>query len=148
MAHIYHRLTDLAVNPPAIAAGYVYLSDYLKDRQIVQEGDCRVVELYADIPNILMFQDGLSFQPHHGYWQSCRREQDDSVGLSQEALDVMRSVYIDQEVPQWFYDTYQRADGSWDVEAIKATLGFYVDANRPGPPNALYWQLRQLIPDL
>ena len=39
---------------------------------------------------------------------------------------MMRSVYVDQEVPQWFYDTYQRADGSWDVEAIIETLGYYV----------------------
>ena len=149
MAHVYHDLTDLAVNPPAIAAGWVYLSDFLKERQIVQGGDCRVVELYADVPLLLMSRDGLSRPLIAGYWQGCARERGlDSFGLSQEGNNVMRSVYIDQEVPQWFYDTYQRADGSWDVEAIKTTLGFYVDADRPGPPNALYWQLRQLIPDL
>ena len=144
MAHVYHELTDLAVNPPAIAAGWVYLNDFLKDRNIVQTGDCITVELYADIPGILMNEDGLSVSSGAGYWQGCDREQ--GVGwLSQEGLDVMRSIYVDQEVPQWFYDTYQRADGRWDVEAIKETLGYYIDPDRS---NSTYWQLRQLIPEL
>ena len=59
MAHVYHDVTDVAVNPAAIAAGWVYLDDLLDDSGIVQEGDCRTQELYADIPEYLMYLDGL-----------------------------------------------------------------------------------------
>ena len=152
MAHVYHDLTDLAINPPAIAAGWMYLNEFLKDSDIVQGGDCRTQELYADIPGILMAIDGLSKWTGAGYWSECRSQEgkgrrwpsDDNRW--QELLDVMRSVYVHQEVPQWFYDTYQRADSSWDVDAIKETLGFYTETT--GTFAGIYWQLRQLIPDL
>ena len=151
MAHVYHHMTDLPVNPAAIAAGRVYLNDLLDDSGIVQEGDCRTVELYADIPEYLMYLDGLTTSLTLGYWNSCRSEQGlrrgewPSVDRWQELTEVMRSIYVDQEVPQWFYDTYQRTDGSWDVEAIKETLGFYSEKTAS---SGIYWQLRQLIPDL
>ena len=152
MAHVYHHLTDLAVNPPAIAAGWMYLNEFLKDSDIVQGGDCRTQELYADIPGILMAIDGLSVSDSASYWSNCRSQQgkgrrwpyDDNRW--QELLDVMRSVYVHQEVPQWFYDTYQRADSNWDVDAIKETLGFYTE--KTGTSAGIYWRLRQLIPDL
>ena len=132
MAHVYHDLTDLAVNPAAIAAGRVYLNDFLDGIGVVQEGDCRTKELYADIPGMLMSIDGLRRFGGAAYWSNCRKQgrslnswlRDSS--RSPELTEVMRSVYVDQEVPQWFYDTYQRADGSWDVEAIIETLGYYV----------------------
>ena len=140
MAHVYHELTDLAVNPPAIAAGWMYMKDLVKDSVSCP----RFNELYADGPLILMQADGL-ISSFGGYWVACRPSDwgspyNDNSG--QELLAVMRSVYVDQEVPRWFYDTYQRADGTWDVDAIKATLGFY------DPDSRTYRQLRQLIPDL
>ena len=151
MAHVYHDLTDLAVNPAAIAAGRVYLNDFLDGIGVVQEGYCRTTELYADIPGMLMSIDGLRRFGTAAYWVSCRKQGRSlnswlgDSSRSQELTEVMRSIYVDQEVPQWFYDTYQRTDGSWDVEAIKATLGYYADPSRS---NSTYWQLRQLIPDL
>ena len=140
MAYVYHSLTDLAVNPAAIAAGWMYIKDLVKD----SVGCPPIGELSADGPLILMDADGLiSFTGN--YWVACPPSDWGSPyndNSRQELLAVMRSVYVDQEVPQWFYDTYQRADGTWDVEAIKVALGFY------DPDSRTYWQLRQLIPDL
>ena len=144
MAHVYHFLTDLAVNPAAIAVGQIYIHDFIKDSDVV----CRTEELYADIPEILMHADELiPGSGTRGYWRGCRRAQGrdprwpENDGRWQELLDVMRSIHVHQEVPQWFYDTYQRADGTWDIEGIKATLGYYGD-------DSTYRQLRYLIPAL
>ncbi len=154
MAHVYHQMTDLTVNPPAIAAGWMYVADFLKDRNLADS--CATIELYADIPGMLMHLDGLSGWANDYYWVGCRYHQqggssswpyDDSRW--QEMVEVMRSVYVDQEVPRWFYDTYQRADGSWDVDAIKAILGD-PDSFTFGSllVRSTFWQLRQLIPEL
>ena len=143
MAHVYHDLTDLAVNPAAIAAGSMYLNDLI-DGSIA---GCSTQEMYADIPGILMHADGVT-RASATYWSRCKRAGGFDFGWPnnddrwQELLAVMRSVYVDQEVPQWFYDTYQRADGTWDVDAIKASLGFY------DPDARTYRQLGHLIPEL
>ena len=144
MAHVYHDLTDLAVNPAAIAVGSMYIEDFIKD----SDGSCPTFELYADIPQILMHADGINSSTGSSYWRRCRNAQHRGPEWPwysdrwQELLAAMRSVYVDQEVPQWFYDTYQRADGTWDVDAIKASLGFY------DPDSRTYRQLRHLIPEL
>ena len=151
MAHVYHSMTDLAVNPPAIAAGWMYFDDFLKD--IPREGTlaCRTVELYADAPGMLMYQDGLTrHDAPSSYWAGCTSPKGSISSFSwlyehsrwQEWLNVMRSVYVEQEVPQWFYDTYQEADGTWDVDAIKEAL------EQSEGRNTRYRQLRQLIPEL
>ena len=139
MAHVYDGIPDLTVyaNPAAIAAGYVYLKDFLKDAD-VEGSDCRPSELLADMPGIVMQVDGLAYSPG-GYWLRCKPH--GSGGPPQEAIEVFRSVFVDREVPQWFYDTYQQADGSWNLEAIKETRGYYAD-------DTTYRQLRHLIPEL
>ena len=142
MAHVYHDLTDLAANPAAIAVGSMYLKDFIKD----SDGTCPIQELYADIPGILMEADGIGFFTS-AYWSHCYSSQKGDWGWPRisdrwpELLAVMRSVYVDLEVPQWFYDNYQLADGNWDVEAIKAALGFY------DLETSTYRQLSHLIPE-
>ena len=151
MAHVYHSMTDLAVNPPAIAAGWMYFDDFLKDIPKKSPRSCRTAELYADAPGMLMYQDGLTtHEAPSSYWAGCTSPKGSTSSFSwlyehsrwQEWLNVMRSVYVDQKVPQWFYDTYQQADGTWDVDAIKEAL------EQSEGRYTIYRQLRQLIPEL
>ena len=48
------------------------------------------------------------------YWWFC---EDVPYSVTPEAVAVVRSAF-NGEMPQWFYDTFQRADGSLDYEAI------------------------------
>ena len=90
--------------------------------------ECPVAELLADMPGMLMNRDGV-LKASVVYWYQCAVTTTGSLTRFWEsasykgAYDVARSVFENQEVPQWFYDTYQRADGSWDVAAIEADSG-------------------------
>ena len=63
---------------------------------------------------------GLANGIHMGYWGSCgfRLDQSTSSAVATEIPAITKSVFVDQEIPQWFYDTYHKADGPIDLEKL------------------------------
>ena len=46
--------------------------------------------------------------------------------IKREAPAVALSVFRDQEVPDWFYATYQKSDGSIDLAKLWADINSYL----------------------
>ena len=138
-----------APNPAAIGAGLLYLSTlgastigYCDPKFSLSQ----YAEFYADLPEYLFWADGLAVgEPRGAYWISCTPGGHDRP--PEEAIEVARSVFAEQELPQWFSDTYQRDDGSWNVGAIRAQLAKMRSHDDRSADVALRL-LRHLIPQL
>ena len=161
MAHLYHHFTfaqsntqnffndedadHVAENAAAIAAALLYLYTNFPG--------CRGSEMLADMPSMVIGRlDGILFDLYR--WFECEQKTRSSRDSSRDfwsseavvgAKDIARSVFADQEVPQWFYDTYQRADGTWDIEAIRDAIKAL---DGVAPRNDIEVSLRNLIPEL
>lgn len=128
LAHIHTLYNDLAVNAAAVGAGHLYVIDYLVRHGAEGSGLwwCQTEEVYADLAVMIVLEEAR----RRGYWYQCDAQLSIAAGLgltlrfdfSQELVDVLRSVFIDQEVPQWFYDTYQQPNGTFDVDSIRSAL--------------------------
>ena len=138
LAHSYQSLTsvngpdgELHRGAPAVAAAHLYLLTRFP-------GDgCSYYEMFADMPGLLMVRDGRWLRTSPTYWNRCSHRW---AVFGGEAADVARSVFANQEVPQWFYDTYQRDDGTWNIEALRS------DAAQHG--SRILVPLREIIPEL
>ena len=51
-------------------------------------------------------------------WNSCGFRLDPSTKqkVDKDIPEIAKSVFVDQEIPQWFYDTYQKSDETIDLE--------------------------------
>ena len=107
MAHIY-TLVDVLDTGQHVSTAIAHL--YFNS---LSDGGsaCDSVELYANAAQLLVNIPGNAYAP---YWQACG---DVPSSVTPEAVAVVRSAF-DGEIPQWFYDTFQKADGSLDYEAI------------------------------
>ena len=152
MAHVHTLHNSLTRDPAAIGAGLLYLST-LGSYDV---NNCNVVvpldefvpyaEYYADLPEYLMDADGLTLDPvTSSYWTNCPPGGHDRP--PEEALEVARSVFVRQELPQWFLDTYQRANGTWNIGAIRADLAT-MRSHDSYSASVAQRLLRHLIPDL
>ena len=168
MAHIYHTYVfgytyalsspdgsprdfgdaeDVKGNAAAVAAGLLYL--------FTSFPECQATEMLADMALFPLPQDEFSRASRYvGYWSACSVLKTRTArGLwkteeFERAPDVAQSVFVDQEIPQWFYDTYQRADGTWDLDALRSALS---DADRQldtGNERGIRAALRTFIPEL
>ena len=138
MAHVQTLFNDLADNPAALGAGHLYVADLIAETRPVSRR-CQPHEAYASLATMIMPEE----VQYTGYLLDCDLAVTQE-NLAQELVNVVRSVFVDQEVPQWFYDTYQGANGSWDLEAIRSAVQG-VSASYQGLVAA---QLRHLIPEL
>ena len=118
----------------AVAAGLMYLHELTAGLRAlgINTGGCPAGELFGEMPEQLMAADGVIPPASVGELGGCRSQFLDA-GLpedkwpgpdftSDETIQVFRSVLVDQEVPQWFYDNYLSANGSWDLQALRAKL--------------------------
>jgi len=135
MGHAYTVAQGIARNEAPKAIGWLYL--YL----LVQEFpellnsnwfNCAPVEYYADLAEMSHYEilernhpdKAWPFSDYRswlGYWQSCgandlSKEPGNNVGRDIE--DIVDSVFINQTMPQWFYDNYQRDDSSIDLDKL------------------------------
>ena len=140
----------------AMAAGKIYLSEFLEEVELlgVDISECPAPELFADMPEELMEADGIIHSASPGYWSSCARQLPDDLSRDQlprfaddEMIQVFRSVLVDQEIPQWFYDNYLNADDSWNLQALRARLRKMHYSNVQLSDTSLFRMLRAVILD-
>ena len=111
MAHIYTYVDVLdADQHVSTAIAHLYFNSLSDDNSA-----CPSDELYADAAQLLVNVQGNAYAP---YWQACG---DVPGSVTSEAVAVVGSAF-DGEIPQWFYDTFQKADGSLAYEAIWAAI--------------------------
>ncbi len=106
LAHVYTFANGISARPETLAAGHLYFADL--------SNDCPGSpghELYAEAAQLLV---PAGWNTATFYWHNC--EHLPSL-VTPEAEAVVRSAFND-EIPQWFYDTFQRTDGSWNYKAI------------------------------
>ena len=106
LAHVYTWANGISARPEALAAGQLYFADLSNGSAY-----CPSNELYADAAQLLVPVDRNTYA---GYWHRC--EHLPSL-VPPEAVAVVRSAFND-EIPQWFYDTFQQDDGNWNYKAI------------------------------
>lgn len=75
-------------------------------------------------------------------WGSCGLNIDPSTAakVNREVPKIAKSVFVDQEIPQWFYDTYQKPDESIDLEKLWADIT--VNSNLREAMNVIVYHLR------
>ncbi len=126
LGHVYSLANGMASKPGPLGIAHLYLDDLvfpsyedLSDLELFRSG-CDPSELYADALMIVTFGDGHADDAN--YWSSCNLITDT---VSDQALAVFRSAAAG-EMPSWFADTYNDADGDpglerlWlDVKAIR-----------------------------
>ena len=131
LGHVYTLTAGIAENKAAPAIGYLYL------RLLVQEYSvaCSTDELYADLA-IVAFQDAYSeFNPRTKkllYWNGCDFGLDPQAHqrVTEEVREITKSVFIDQKIPRWFYDTYQLGDGSIDLDKLWGDVSGLIGGSR------------------
>ena len=107
LAHVYTYASSISARPEALAAGHLYFANLSTDDTY----PCSGHELYADAAELLV---PTGYNTYAVYWHDC---EDLPSLVTPEAEAVVRSAFND-EIPQWFYDTFERADGSWNYKAI------------------------------
>ena len=140
LGHIYTLSNDAPKNPLAVVAGHLYLlrlmtSDpsWYPGKRASNDKICDSAELYADLATLLVLEQIDEYSWRLGYWSSCT-----STGVPPaEDVAVVRSS-LSGQVPQWFYDTYQKEDGSYEL----ANLWRDVTAAYSGATNFMVYALR------
>ena len=104
-----------------MAFGHLYLG-LLADNYATSR--CNSSELYADLATAA-FSGGISPEAESvdnlpGYWRGCRFDfnQKTSKQVFKDVRDLTRKVFLDQEIPQWFYNEYQIPGGSIDLDKL------------------------------
>ena len=111
MAHIYTLANGVSDNPGPLAIGHLYFNHFDEAGP-----GCPSTEFYAEVAQLLVPTKWNNVTPD---FARCGLTMDPSVLA--EAEGVVGSVFSG-EMPQWFYDTFQRADGSLDYVGIWAAV--------------------------
>ena len=118
LGHVYSLANGMASKPGPLGIAHLYLDDLvfpsyenLSDLELFRSG-CEPSELYADALSIVTFGDGHADDAN--YWSICNLITDT---VSDQALAVFRSA-ASGEMPSWFADTYNDADGNPDLERL------------------------------
>ena len=111
MAHIYTLANGVSDNPGPLAIGHLYFDHFDEAGP-----GCPSVEFYAEVAQLLV---PTQWNDVTSDFARCGLTMDPSVLAEAEA--VVGSVFSG-EMPQWFYDTFQRADGSLDYVGIWAAV--------------------------
>ncbi len=105
LAHVYTKSNRVVNNPLAIAAAHLYFEGLAKE---TETPGCIPYEIFADTAPDLIFE--IKQSSH--YWGMCPILPHDAT---EEAIEVVRTAFSGT-VPQWFYDTFQKSDGSLDLD--------------------------------
>ena len=129
LGHVYTLTSGISENKAPLAVGHLYLKTLAQNHA---PGKCSSWELYADLA-VLAFQgtysqfnpDSLIYGGH--YWDRCgfNFDQNTKNKVVREVADIIESVFLDQEIPQWFYDEYQRNDKSIGLDSLWSDVKEY-----------------------
>ena len=135
LGHVYTLTNDISDHSLSQAPGFLYFHliyiNYGLDG--VDPTSCIGLELYADMANVTFFD--REFSPGRrgwGYWGQCglSLSLQEYETIKREAPAVALSVFRDQEVPDWFYATYQKSDGSIDLDKLWSDINSHPEAVR------------------
>ena len=134
LGHVYTYTNGVSEDSAPIGIGYLYLGLLSANHAVEAKkpNRCSPHELYADLAVLAFFDLYSSFSPNKGlsygavddvtmgYWYNCgfRLDQETSAEVTTEIPAIVKSVFVDQEIPRWFYDTYQKSEGSIDLEKL------------------------------
>ncbi len=133
LGHVYTLTNDIGDDSLSQAAGFLYFHLIYVNHGLdgVDSTSCVGHELYADMANIAFFD--REFSPGRrgwNYWGQCglSLSLQEYETIRREAPAVALSVFRDQEVPDWFYATYQKSDGSINLDKLWADINSYLPA--------------------
>ena len=107
LARMYIHNYDLARNPVAVVAGWLYFIS-------IAGYDCNPTVLYVDTA-ISLEPDFIDKEYWWEWeWAICNHLPQQPTA---EALKVTRQVFSGQ-IPDWFYDNFQEENGQWDYQEI------------------------------
>ena len=134
MGHVYTLTNQVDKNSAPIGVGhlYIHLLEVNHKVEAKRPTRCSSSELYGDLAKLVFWDRYSEFDAHLGLknsrrdgvtmheWGACGFRLDPSTKQKVEEYipAIARSVFIDQEVPQWFYDTYQKSDGTIDLDKL------------------------------
>ena len=106
LAHVYTKSNGATTNPGPIAVAHLYF-DQLSDGN----GRCTGDELHAEAAQMLV---PSRYNYFTYYWHNCSHL---PSRVTPEAIKVAEDSFAGR-TPQWFYDTFQKTDGSLDYEML------------------------------
>ena len=102
LAHIYILGHGVAREPMPVALGWLYFESIAEN--------CPAHELYAETAEFIV-SDSANATPH---WRGCPHLPDTPTA---EAIDVVSEAFAGR-TPDWFYDTFQKPNGSLNYEKL------------------------------
>ena len=133
MGHIYSLTNNISVNPAPKGIGFLYLQQLYNRHSdnAKRKSSCVARELYADLAVLAIYDPNVSsFSPYRGtqpgsnfslaYWGRCGLDlsQNEADEVSRAVADITKSVFLEQDMPDLFYDTYGSPDGSVDLDKL------------------------------
>ena len=134
MGHVYTYTNQVDKNSVAIGVGHLYLHLLEVNHSVEAKKPtmCSSSELYGDLATLAFWERYSDFDAYLGLkttrgdgvvmseWKSCGFRLDPSTKASvDEAIPaIARSIFVNQEIPQCFYDTYQKSDETIDLEKL------------------------------
>ena len=126
LAHVYNQSNGLTKKSGAIGIGYLYHHLLVLENEGARPYRCAAHELYADLGVLSFYDLGSEFYAPFGpgYWSACGLKLGGQklAQVNREVPEIAQSVFIDRELPDWFYDNYQNSDGSLDLEQLWADI--------------------------
>ena len=152
MGHVYTLTNQVDKNSAPIGVGHLYIHLLEVNHKVEAKKPyrCTSSELYGDLAQLVFWERYSDFDAHLGLknyyrdgatmseWSSCGFRLDPSTKqkVEERIPAIARSVFINQEIPQWFYDAYQKSDQTIDLkklwsditidERYKRTMGLIV----------------------
>ena len=131
LGHVYTNSSVASTNPGPVGIGYLYLHLLTTNNTGVGPASlCGSTELYADLAQIVFLGDEFvspaigTLEAGGGYWAGCglQLSQSDHDQAVHDIPEIGRSVFIEQDMPDWLYDNYQLPGGDLDLEALWADI--------------------------
>ena len=127
LAHVYTGSDGATTSPGPIAIAHLYF-DQLSDGN----GRCTGDELYAEAAQMLV---PSRYNYFTYYWHNCSHL---PSRVTPEAIKAVEEAFAGR-TPQWFYDTFQKTDGSLDYEMLWTAVRNML---RPNDRKIVVYQLR------
>ena len=134
MGHVYTLTNQVDKNSAPIGVGHLYIHLLEVNHKVEAKKPyrCSSEELYGDLAHLVFWERYSDFDAHLGLknyyrdgvtmseWSSCGFRLDPSTKqkVEERIPAIARSVFINQEIPQWFYDAYQKSDQTIDLEKL------------------------------
>ena len=141
--HIYTTTNNISSDSTPKGIGFIYLEQLYRKHSdnAKNKSDCVARELYADLAILVFYNpDTSSFSPYRGskpgtnlalgYWSACGFDltPEEATRVSNAISDITKSVFLEQDIPDWFYDTYKNSDDSINLDKLWSEIheeGFY-----------------------